>query len=137
MKFKKLDYKFKPAPNVPYIDEVRMGKDYDLTFNLSVPGKGRLTFRNCIAHTFGEPNDQAFANLHPYAESELINYKKLGFALDELYEVEGLANIFHRKVTSSEELTDPPAEKCKHYIFFTKEGTFQCFATSYDFEKLN
>ncbi len=136
LKFKKLDYKFKPELGAPQIDELRLSKDYLLTFNLLGGGKGRLTFKNCIAHTLGAPNDEAFDNLHPYPESELINYKNLGFAQGELYEVEGLATAFKRKVMSSDEITDPPFESCRHFIFFTKEGTFQCFATDYIFEIL-
>ncbi|MBL8015555.1 MAG: hypothetical protein JNK26_05215 [Candidatus Doudnabacteria bacterium] len=135
---KKLDFGYFPDPNTTDLKDnitqhdgevvLEFPLNHLVTKDLGETSRGRLTFSLVTKHVYGPPNDEGFY-IH---YKNIFDYPVLGFKVDELYEVTGLQNEFGKE--NAQLLNDPTN---KHYIFFVKEGTFQCVAQSWKFELLS
>lgn len=131
--FEQLNIDWNAEPNAPEVNIEVHKYDVILEFYLnafkyeqfSEEDRARITFHNCYQYRYGLPNDEGF---YVYNQSR---FKKYGVKWGEFYLAHG--------TNWKEEFPDPivvdgQAGKMKHYIFYFRDGTFECIAESYDIE---
>lgn len=96
--------------------------------------KAIIRFENCLMFRSGDPNDEGF-----YGKNNNTRWKYEDFSyveVDDFYVVENSdwqTNFGPDAYINQNLMKDLsiPKEKYKHFVFFMKEGTFECVATDY------
>lgn len=144
--FQKIDLPFKPAPNtaVPLVEvhntDVLLGfdscelDDYDF-YNAKIR---HINFVDCLMYREGSPNDDGFYLFgdEPKINNDSIYYKQnfpdLDF--DTFYKVIGVdwKNDLLGNGTKILDNQYKEKEGFIHFVFFMKDGTFECVAKEYN-----
>ncbi len=133
IQFEQLNIGWNAEPNAPELSISVEGTDVVIMFYLnafayegySEGDKAKITFHNCYIYRNGAPNDEGF---YIYNQSR---YKQYGVKWGEFYLVhnsdwqENFPNPI--KVGISD-------EALQHYLFYFKDETFECVASSYSIE---
>lgn len=136
VKFEKIDLSFEPEPNVamPKVEVVENG--IVLSF-ATASFDGKLFFEDCLMYRVGDPNDEGFYlfGVDPrYVNNSIYcakNFPDLEF--DGFYAVAGV-NWKENLLGKGTQILDSEyhdKDAYVHYLFFMKEGTFECIAKSY------
>ncbi len=131
--FEQLNMGWNAEPNAPELSVTVNGADVVIEFYLnafayegfSEGDKAKITFYNCFQYRKGSPNDEGF---FCHGQSR---YKKYGVKWGEFY-------LIHNS-DWKENFPDPikvgaTNEKLQHYLFYFKDETFECIASSYTIE---
>lgn len=131
--FKHLNGDWNAEPNAPSEEATVSGSTVRLTFFLNPwaykaeeDEKGRLTFAQCSMWRLGKTNDEGWY-------SGQCRYSKSAPVWGEFYELigeddQGLAP------TDWHELA-PIDSKKRHFLFYLRDSTFECFAAEWRFER--
>lgn len=138
MQFLQLNDGWNAEPNAPEVDIIIQDSKVIVSFYMNAfifekfdeDDKGILTFHDCIQYRYGSPNDEGF---YCFRQSR---YKDYGVKWGEFYEVKDSdwktnfpdAILTNNHFDSSKEF--------KHFLFYFKDGTFECVASDYDLEFL-
>ncbi len=133
MRFIQINDNWNAEPNSPDVEIKVQNNDVIVSFYLNAfefseyaeGDKGIVTFYNCIQYRYGSPNDEGF---YCFGQSR---YKEFGVKWGEFYEIEDSdwrtnfpdAILLRNEIDSS--------KKYKHYLFYFKDGAFECIANSY------
>jgi len=129
-----------------------VGKDIILVFDLNYfiyeqfkeGDKGRIIFKDCLMYRVGDPNDEGFYGKNNNSAWKASTAEKLGWenypeisksiGWDNFYEIEGSdwKSITEFGGTVIKEVENK--QEYKHYVFFMKDGTFECVARTYSEE---
>jgi len=129
IQFIKLNNDFDAEPNAPETTIEVHGTDLSLNFflnpfiwdNVEDGEKGKLTFLNVIKYRFGSANDEGFGR---------FRYYKYGLEFYDFY----LVNNSDWRLSFPEDQIqiqkDFQDDNLNHYIFFFRDGTFECIASN-------
>lgn len=133
--FERLNLDWNAEPNDPEVKIHVCGNDVILEFYLnpfqykqfSEDDRAKITFHNCYQYRYGYPNDDGF---YSYNQSR---FKKYGVKWGEFY-------LVHNS-NWKDEFPEPIivgryADNTNHYLFYFRDGTFECIAKSYNIEFL-
>ncbi len=128
--FEQLNIGWNAEPNAPEVNITVDGTDvniefYSNAFACEIPSgneKVKITFHDCYQYRNGAPNDEGF---YCYNQSR---YKKYGVKWGEFY-------LVHNS-DWKENFPDPikvgmPQDNSQHYLFYFRDETFECIASSY------
>lgn len=130
---KKINTNYGSDPNIaePVIklDENNLQLIFPLNymlFEFKEGQKAMIEFKNVVAFRCGVPNDEGF----DFNDSKIWNRGNIGrIDWHSFYEATGVPNEYFDsfyKINFKDNL------KFKHYVFFMKEGTFECLSESYE-----
>lgn len=138
MQFFQLNDGWNAEPNAPEVNIEIQDNKVIVSFYLNAfvfkefdeDDKGILTFHDCIRYRYGSPNDEGF---YYFGQSR---YKDFGVKWGEFYEVKDSdwktnfpdATLIKNYFDNSKEF--------KHFLFYFRDGTFECIASGYNFEFL-
>lgn len=135
IKLTKLNKNYESDPNVAKpnirIDKNNLILSFELNY-FKFPFKedqiGEIVFNNCHSYQSGKPNDEGF-----YLNDNVLwnknNFPELEWNC--LYEVHGTPDFYLQNFKVLDENQNNLQGKLNHYVFFMKEGTFECLAESY------
>lgn len=136
IKFEQLNMDWNAEPNAPKLQIEIKGSDVLIEFYLNAfmferfaeRDKARMTFYNCLQYRNGAPNDEGF---YYYGKSR---FKKYGVKWGEFY-------LVHNS-NWQEEFPNPikvggSSDNLNHYLFYFKDETFECIASSFCIDFLN
>lgn len=83
-----------------------------------------LTFHSCLQYRLGPPNDEGFFVL------DQSRFRDRGVQWGEFYQVHG--SDWRESFPDPIPVSPQPEEALRHYLFYFKDGTFECLALSYD-----
>lgn len=96
-------------------------------FNFEEGEIGTIVFYDCYSYRVGSPNDEGFS----LSDNELWNNKNFSYIeWDCFYEVQNAPKSYLEKFTKLNK-AGFDKRKLKHYVFFMKDGTFECLAENY------
>ena len=144
--FKLVEVKNKPWVNGAEPSVAVVGKDVQVTYQTEkedAPGKSggehTVTFKDCLMYRAGDPNDHGFYQGHM---PEIVNktiYTKSNFPdleFDTLNEVSGVnwkeELLGEETVVVDEVYKNVDPAEFFHYLWFMKDGSFECVARSHD-----
>ena len=132
IQFERLNSDWNAEPNAPEVEIAIAGNDLTLRFFLNAFQYERfnhgdcatLVFHDCLKYRYGAPNDEGF---YVFGESR---YKPFGVKWGEFYRVCGAdwENDFPDAIFVSKQ----PHDALSHYLFYFRDGAFECVAKSYD-----
>jgi len=130
---KKLNKNYESDPNIaePIIrlNDNTLDLSFELNhiiFNFKENQKGHIKFNSCEAFRVGGPNDEGF-----YLNDGFWNKKKIGeIEWNCFYEVLNTPLEYIGEFYKTKNF-EVKYKSLKHYVFFMKEATFECFAESY------
>ena len=131
----KLNKNYESDPNIASPKVEINQEDLVLSFELNYfkfPFKedqvGKITFRNCYSYRVGDPNDEGFY----LGDNEAWNSKNFpSIEWNCFYQASGVPGSYLKNFTVvTQDKNDLPI-KLNHYVFFMKEGTFECLAENY------
>ncbi|MCE9517397.1 hypothetical protein K8Q96_00125 [Candidatus Nomurabacteria bacterium] len=144
--FKKIDLPFKPDPNtaMPVIEVLNSNlllsfeshelNDYDFK-NFKI---AKIEFVDCLIYRIGSPNDEGFYlfGADPKINNDSI-YSKKAFPdldFDAFYKVTGVDWKNNLLGNGTKVLNGQYKEKenFNHFVFFMKDGTFECIAKEFN-----
>lgn len=97
------------------------------SFNFQAGQKGCIKFNDCFALRIGAPNDEGFdLNTDSFWKREQF----LAIQWNSFYEVIDKPSISYLQKFYKLSERVPPG--IHHYVFFMKEATFECLATSFN-----
>jgi len=131
LSFEQLNIGWNAAPNDPALKVAVKGADVVIKFYLnafayegfSEDDTAQITFRNCCQYRLGAPNDEGF---YIYGQSR---FKKYGVEWGEFYLVRG--SDWQENFPNPVKLGEPNGNH-NHYLFYFKDETFECIASSYE-----
>lgn len=141
--FQKQNIPYAADPGVarPHVEKV--GNDLLLTFTVQDSGvSGAILFMEPLMFRVGDPNDEGFyrSGFEPGIINESIYSKKRFPDLKfwDFYEVFGVDWKSDLLGTSTDVLTQNFKEKegFHHFVFFMKDGTFECVAREWEITKV-
>lgn len=131
--FKRINHDWNADPNAPHAGVAAFGARLQLTFLLnswlydaSEGEKGRLTFTGCSLWRSGPTNDEGW-----YAGQ--CRYSKIAPAWGEFYELTGEDG--RRLDPSDWHEIAPLTREGRHFLFYLRDHTFECFADEWRFER--
>lgn len=136
IKFEQLNMGWNADPNSPELQINVIDTDVVIEFYLNSfeyedfheGDKARIVFHNCFQYRNGYPNDEGF---FCYGQSR---FKKFGVKWGEFYRVHNYN--WEKDFPAPIVVGETHAEK-NHYLFYFKDETFECIASSYDIEFLS
>lgn len=131
--FEQLNIGWNAEPNAPDLKITVADTDVVIEFylndfayeNFSKEDKARIIFHNCYQYRNGAPNDEGF---YIYNQSR---YKKYSVRWGEFYLVH---NSDWREYFPEPIRIGVLHDNLQHYLFYFKDETFECIASSYDLE---
>lgn len=131
--FEQLNIGWNAEPNAPELNISVNDTDVIIDFYLngfayesfSEGDKAKIIFHNCYQYRNGAPNDEGF---YCYNQSR---YKKYGVKWGEFYLVH---NSDWRNSFPDSIKMGPVRDNLQHYLFYFRDETFECIASSYDIE---
>jgi len=135
IKLTKLNRNYESDPNVasPKIkfNQKSLVLSFELnyfTFLFREDQIGEIVFNDCYSYQSGKPNDEGFyLNDNPIWNN--TNFPNLEWNC--FYEVNGVPDSYIKNFKPISENQNISSLKLKHFVFFMKEGTFECLAESY------
>jgi hypothetical protein len=131
--FRRLNEDWNAEPNAPFEEVAVSSTTVRLTFVLNPWAykaergqKGRLTFEQCAIWRLGSTNDHGW-----YAGQ--CRYSKAAPAWGEFYELLG-ADDRQLEPDDWHELA-PLTPEQRHFLFYLRDNTFECFAAEWRFER--
>lgn len=131
--FKRLNDDWNAEPNAPNEEVVVSGTSVRLTFFLNPwaykadeEEKGCLTFEHCSMWRLGSINDEGWYRGQ-------CRYSKIAPAWGEFYEL--LGNDDQRLQPDDWHKIMPLTPKCRHFLFYLRDSTFECFAAAWQFDR--
>lgn len=131
--FERLNNNWNAEPNAPSEEVMVRGATVSLTFVLNpwryeaTEGeKGILTFEQCSLWRLGATNDEGW-------HLGLCRYSRVAPAFGEFYEL--LGDDDQRFAATDWHELEPLAARKRHFLFYLKDNTFECFATDWRFER--
>lgn len=131
--FKLLNEDWNAEPNAPYEEVAVSGRTVRLTFYLNPSAyqagkkeRGCLTFEQCSLWRLGATNDEGW-----YVGQ--CRYSKVAPAWGEFYELLG-EDDQRFQPTDWQEIVRL-ANQQRHFLFYLRDNTFECFATEWRFER--
>ena len=138
--FERIILPFEASPNTATPSVEVSGKDLTLSYttNSDEIEIGKLLFSDCLLYRVGSPNDEGFYGFgsNPKIRNDSIYYKKNFPDLDfyEFYVVTGYDWKNNQLIGENKWILDSEysqKEGYTHYIFFMKDGTFECVAKDF------
>ena len=133
MDFIKLNENWNADPNAPEpilavkgnIIIIDFYLNYFLFKDFKENDRGRLTFRNCSKYAFNGMNDEGYY----YGQ---YRYKYTELPWGQFYQLSTDPTDF----PSENVVLDPNADpkNLKHFLFFFRDNTFECYAESFEFD---
>lgn len=128
----KLNKNYQSDPNTAYpgikIDRKSLILSFELNyfaFDFKEDQMGEIIFNNCYSYRLGGPNDEGFyLNQNKFWNKN--NFSDLQW--DCFYEVKNTPKIYLEKFKVINPEIGVSKIKLNHYVFFMKEGTFECLA---------
>ena len=129
---KKINTNYGSDPNIAEptlrLDENNLKLVFPLNymlFDFKEGQKATIEFKNVTAFRCGTPNDEGF----DLNDNKVWNREDIGkIDWHSFYEVTGAPKEY---LDSFYKIDDQDFSDLKHYVFFMKEGTFECLAKSY------
>src|SRR5579864_3383402 len=132
--FKRLNEGWNADPNAPFPKVRISGSRVQLRFLLNpfvyeVPegAVGCLTFQSCFAWRLGPTNDEGWYRGQ-------CRYSKIAPAWGEFYELLGQDEL--RDQPSDWQKPTIPGDGERHFLFYLRDNTFECFAADWAFERV-
>ena len=132
IEFEQLNKEWNAEPNAPEVSISVSGNNVEVTFflnafqfeNFNEQDTAKLVFHDCLQYRYGSPNDEGF---YIFNQSR---FKKLGIKWGEFYLVHNSdwEDVFPDCV----HVSDQQHDGLKHYLFYFRDGTFECIARDYD-----
>ena len=132
IEFEQLNIDWNAEPNAPEVTVSVVGNNVEVRFflnnlqceNFDEQNIARLVFHDCLQYRYGSPNDEGF---YFFNQSR---FKKLGVKWGEFYLVHNSdwEKVFPDRVYVSDQSLDG----LKHFLFYFKDGTFECIAKDYE-----
>jgi len=131
--FEQLNVGWNAEPNAPEVSIIIDGDNVIIEFFLNTfeceeiykGNKAKITFHNCYQYRDGVPNDEGF---YCYGQSR---YKKYGVKWGEFYLVR---NSDWKENFPDSIRVSSADDNLQHYLFYFKDETFECIASSYSIE---
>jgi len=128
--FVTLNHGWNADPNAPEPKIERQGSDIVLSFAVNAflfpqfeeGSVCSVKFHNCWRYRLGATNDEGW-------HLGQCRFSRLAPAWGEFYQVEG--NLLLESAPQDWMITAAPRAESHHYLFYLKDGTFECDATSY------
>ena len=130
--FEQLNKEWNAEPNAPEVSISVSGNNVEVTFflnafqfaNFNEQDTAKLVFHDCLQYRYGSLNDEGF---YIFNQSR---FKKLGIKWGEFYLVHNSdwEDVFPDCV----HVSDQQHDGLKHYLFYFRDGTFECIARDYD-----
>lgn len=96
-------------------------------FDFKEGQKGSIVFFGCTGFRSGAPNDEGFY----LKDNKIWNREDLGLIdWHSFYEVSNVPSDYYDTFYKNNDYKNNT--NLKHYVFFMKEGTFECLAESYE-----
>lgn len=135
IKLTKLNKNYQSDPNVAKPEVKINQKELTLLFELNYQiydfkedQIGEIIFHNCYSYRIGDPNDEGFY----LKDNEIWNNKNFpNLEWDCFYKVHGTPDSYLKDFKTVDKNQNNLQGKLNHYVFFMKEGTFECLAESY------
>ena len=135
MTFEQINKEWNAEPNAPEVEISVVGNDVSVEFFLNAflfetyneGDKAILTFRDCLQYRYGSPNEEGF-----YIHNQ-SRYKQFGVKWGEFYVI--LDSDWKSNFPNPIEVSSQPLDELKHFLFYFRDGTFECIAKSYEFKK--
>lgn len=135
IKLIKLNKDYQSDPNIAkpevQIDKKKLTLMFNLNYqiyNFKENQVGKIIFNNCHSYRIGNPNDEGFY----MGDNKIWNNKNFpNLEWNCFYEVCDTPDSYLQNFKILYESKDNLKEKLNHYVFFMKEGTFECLAESY------
>lgn len=131
--FEQLNINWNAEPNAPELNITIDNTNVIIEFYIntfayegfSESQKAKITFYNCYQYRIGPPNDEGF---YCYDQSR---YKKYGVKWGEFYLVHNSdwKDNFPNPIN-----VGGSKDELNHYLFYFKDETFECIASSYRIE---
>lgn len=133
IRFEQLNIGWNAEPNAPELQIKVVDTDVVIEFYLNAymyeqfckGDKARIVFHDCLQYRNGYPNDEGF---YSYGQSR---FKKYGVKWGEFYKVK---NSNWKKEFPNPIVVNETKAKRNHYLFYFRDETFECIATSYNME---
>lgn len=133
--FTKLNIDWNAEPNAPNPQVRLCERDVVLAFFLNPflypqfneEAFGQLRFRNCWRYRLGSVNDEGW-------HRGQCRFSKLAPAWGEFYEVSG--ELLLEKCADDWVQVGPKTDAQKHFLFYFRDGEFECDAESWSFSVL-
>ena len=132
IEFEQLNIDWNAEPNAPEVTVSVLGKNVEVRFflnnlqceNFDEQNIARLVFHDCLQYRYGSPNDEGF---YIFNQSR---FKNLGVKWGEFYLVHNSdwEKVFPDRV----HVSDQSLDGLKHFLFYFKDGTFECIAKDYE-----
>lgn len=132
IEFEQLNIDWNAEPNAPEVTVSVLGNNVEVRFflnnlqygNFDEQNIARLVFHDCLQYRYGSPNDEGFFIFNQ------SRFKKLGVKWGEFYLVHNSdwEKVFPDRV----HVSDQPLDGLKHFLFYFKDGTFECIAKDYE-----
>lgn len=130
--FERLNLGWNADPNAPEVNIQISGNDVIVRFfpntsQYSAFSEGDiavLTFHDCLKYRYGSPNDEGF---YFFGESR---YRSCGVEWGNFYLVRD--SNPNDPFPDTVYVSDQRHDDMKHYLFYFRDGTFECFAGDYD-----
>ena len=135
MTFEQINKDWNAEPNAPEVEISVVGNDVIVEFFLNAflfetyneGDKAILTFRDCSQYRYGSPNEEGF-----YIHNQ-SRYKQFGVKWGEFYVIHD--SDWKSNFPNPIEVSSQPLDELKHFLFYFRDGTFECIAKSYEFKK--
>ena len=136
-RFTKLNVDWNAEPNAPYPKVRTAAQTLVLTFLLNPwefpqfreGDRGELAFSACWRYRLGATNDEGWWR-------KQCRFSFLAPAWGEFYEVNGDLRLERLPDDSWVLLADPPSAETRHFLFYFRDETFECDASSWSFTVL-
>ncbi len=138
MQFIQLNDGWNAEPNAPDVNIQIQDNNVMVSFYLNAfvfeefeeDDKGILSFHDCIQYRYGSPNDEGF---YFFGQSR---FKDFDVKWGEFYEVKDSdwKTNFPDAIKIRNHFDN--SKEFKHFLFYFKDGTFECIASGYNLELL-
>lgn len=131
--FEQLNIGWNAEPNAPELNITVNETDVIIEFYLNTfayegfleGNKAKIIFHNCYLYRVGAPNNEGFYNHNQ------SRYKKYGIEWGEFYLVH---NSDWRENFPDPIYVGTFSDNLQHYLFYFRDETFECVASSYSIE---
>ena len=135
----RLEHEAEPNMAVPEVNVL----ESDIVLSFDVEGQNNyseIEFKDCLMYRVGSPNDEGFysSDQHPKINNSVYshqNFPNLQFGY--FYKVTGLNWRQNKLGEGTLVLNDHPGNDggYSHFVFFMKDGTFECVAKDWVLKK--
>lgn len=132
IEFEQLNIDWNAEPNAPEVTVSISGNNVEVKFFLNTllfensdeQNIAKLIFHDCLQYRYGSPNDEGF-----YIHNQ-SRFKELGVKWGEFYLVHN--SDWEKMFPDRVHVSDQSLDGLKHFLFYFKDGTFECIAKDYE-----